>query len=189
MENFWAYCLLKFEQELSAQQYNTWIKPLKARVNGEAVQIVAPNKFVMQWVKSKFFNRIATIANELSPSAIVELIVDSSEQAATVSGQTHAKSQPPAESTVESAITAAATQKTKNPSAAVHPPNILKTKKTVVSTTVSCLIITSQAAPTSWHGQLPFRWPAIPARHITHCLFTVESAWVKHICYKRLVMS
>jgi chromosomal replication initiator protein len=114
MENFWAYCLLKFEQELSAQQYNTWIKPLKARVNGEAVQIVAPNKFVMQWVKSKFFNRIATIANELSPSAIVELIVDSSEQAAIVSGQTLAKSPQTAKSTVESAITAAATQKTNN---------------------------------------------------------------------------
>lgn len=78
MENFWAHCLLKFEQELSAQQYNTWIKPLKARVNGHAVQIVAPNKFVMQWVKSKFFNRIETIAQELSNTAVVELIVDSS---------------------------------------------------------------------------------------------------------------
>lgn len=78
MENFWAHCLLKFEQELSAQQYNTWIKPLKARVNNQAVQIVAPNKFVMQWVKSKFFTRIETIARELSPSAVVELIVDSS---------------------------------------------------------------------------------------------------------------
>ncbi|MGP1716781.1 MAG: chromosomal replication initiator protein DnaA [Methylophilus sp.] len=78
MENFWAHCLLKFEQELSAQQYNTWIKPLRARVNGQAVQIVAPNKFVMQWVKSKFFNRIETIALELSNTVVVELIVDSS---------------------------------------------------------------------------------------------------------------
>jgi chromosomal replication initiator protein len=78
MENFWAHCLLKFEQELSAQQYNTWIKPLRARVNGQAVQIVAPNKFVMQWVKSKFFNRIESIAQELSNSVVVELIVDSS---------------------------------------------------------------------------------------------------------------
>lgn len=135
MENFWAYCLLKFEQELSAQQYNTWIKPLKARVNGEAVQIVAPNKFVMQWVKSKFFNRIATIANELSPSAIVELIVDSSEQAATVSGQTHSKPQPPVESTVESAITAATTQKTnsrvidKKPVSSRAPAKHLKNEK------------------------------------------------------------
>lgn len=76
MENFWSYCLLKFEKELSAQQYNTWIKPLKARVDGHAVQIIAPNKFVMQWVKNKFYTRITTMANELSPVVIVELIVD-----------------------------------------------------------------------------------------------------------------
>lgn len=109
MENFWAYCLLKFEKELSAQQYNTWIKPLKARVNGEAVQIVAPNKFVMQWVKSKFFTRIATIASELSPSAVVELIVDASEQAAPAPSATPIKTAPAAQSPVE-AVVAAATQ-------------------------------------------------------------------------------
>jgi chromosomal replication initiator protein len=109
MENFWAYCLLKFEKELSAQQYNTWIKPLKARVNGEAVQIVAPNKFVMQWVKSKFFNRIATIATELSPSAVVELIVDTSEQAAPAPSVAPIKTAPSAQSPVE-AVVAAATQ-------------------------------------------------------------------------------
>ena len=79
MENFWAHCLLRFEQELSAQQYNTWIKPLKARVNGQSVQIIAPNKFVMQWVKSKFFNRIESMAHGLSQTATVELIVDDSE--------------------------------------------------------------------------------------------------------------
>ncbi|HCU84919.1 MAG TPA: chromosomal replication initiator protein DnaA [Methylophilus sp.] len=109
MENFWAYCLLKFEKELSAQQYNTWIKPLKARVNGEAVQIVAPNKFVMQWVKSKFFTRIATIATELSPSAVVELIVDTSEQAAPAPSAAPIKTAPSAQSPVE-AVVAAATQ-------------------------------------------------------------------------------
>lgn len=78
MEHFWANCLLKFEQELSAQQYNTWIKPLKARVNGETVHIIAPNKFVMQWVKTKFFSRIETIALSISDNAIVELIVEQS---------------------------------------------------------------------------------------------------------------
>ncbi|WP_029147654.1 chromosomal replication initiator protein DnaA [Methylophilus sp. 5] len=106
MENFWAYCLLKFEKELSAQQYNTWIKPLKARVNGEAVQIVAPNKFVMQWVKSKFFTRIATIATELSPTAVVELIVDTSEQAAPTPTVAATKPQPSAQQSVEAMVEA-----------------------------------------------------------------------------------
>lgn len=112
MENFWAYCLLKFEKELSAQQYNTWIKPLKARVNGDAVQIVAPNKFVMQWVKSKFFTRIEAIATELSTTAVLELIVDSSEQISTAEPQ--AKKIP-------SQSTAEADAKLNNPTATIKP--------------------------------------------------------------------
>jgi len=112
MENFWAYCLLKFEKELSAQQYNTWIKPLKARVNGDAVQIVAPNKFVMQWVKSKFFSRIEAIATELSTTAVLELIVDSSEQISTAEPQ--AKKIP-------SQPTAEADAKLHNPTATIKP--------------------------------------------------------------------
>lgn len=110
MENFWAYCLLKFEQELSAQQYNTWIKPLKARINGESVQIVAPNKFVMQWVKSKFFSRIETIATELSPTAILELIVDSSESLAPAAPTVVNKAVSVSENPVEAAIATAPTK-------------------------------------------------------------------------------
>jgi chromosomal replication initiator protein len=132
MENFWAYCLLKFEQELSAQQYNTWIKPLKARVKGDAVQIVAPNKFVMQWVKSKFFNRIETIAHELSPSAILELIVDSSEQATPVAATV--KPQPVSEHPVEAVVAATAQKNTakvidKKPVSNRAPAKHLKSEK------------------------------------------------------------
>lgn len=105
MENFWAHCLLRFEQELSAQQYNTWIKPLKARVNGQSVQIIAPNKFVMQWVKSKFFNRIESLALELSQSAVVELIVDHTERAATsVAPPVKAQPNTPVEAVIAQAL-------------------------------------------------------------------------------------
>lgn len=48
MENFWPACLSKFQKELSAQQFNTWIKPLQTEVHGDAVRILAPNRFVMQ---------------------------------------------------------------------------------------------------------------------------------------------
>ncbi len=119
MENFWAYCLLKFEQELSAQQYNTWIKPLKARINGESVQIVAPNKFVMQWVKSKFFSRIETIATELSPTAILELIVDSSESLAPAAPTVVNKAVSVSENPVEAAIATAPTKTVTKPN---RPP-------------------------------------------------------------------
>ena len=65
MENFWSTCLSRFEQELSKQQYNTWIKPLVAEVNGNELRLVAPNRFVLQWVKDRFNKNIEQFAREL----------------------------------------------------------------------------------------------------------------------------
>ena len=67
MEKFWSTCLSRFEQELSTQQFNTWIKPLQMEVRDDALRILAPNKFVQQWVKERFLSKIETIAAELLP--------------------------------------------------------------------------------------------------------------------------
>ena len=65
MENFWPTCLSRFEQELSTQQFNTWIKPLRSEIEGNAIRLLAPNRFVMQWVKERFLKKIEQLANEL----------------------------------------------------------------------------------------------------------------------------
>lgn len=65
METFWPTCLNRFEQELSTQQFNTWIKPLQAEVVGNALRLVAPNRFVMQWVKERFLKKIEQFAHDL----------------------------------------------------------------------------------------------------------------------------
>lgn len=65
MENFWPSCLSRFEQELSKQQFNTWIKPLIAEVNGNVLRLVAPNRFVLQWVKDRFNKKIEQFARDL----------------------------------------------------------------------------------------------------------------------------
>lgn len=64
MNNFWSACLSQFEKELPAQQFKTWIKPLKFDVDQDLLRLLAPNRFVMQWVKDKFFTRIEEIAVE-----------------------------------------------------------------------------------------------------------------------------
>ena len=51
MSGFWATCLSQFELELPAQQFNTWIRPL--RLEGEndlsnGLRLIAPNG-VMCW--------------------------------------------------------------------------------------------------------------------------------------------
>ena len=76
MDNFWPTCLSRFEQELSAQQFNTWIKPLKTEINENAIRVLAPNKFVQQWVKERFLGKIETIAAELLPhNTVIEISI------------------------------------------------------------------------------------------------------------------
>jgi chromosomal replication initiator protein len=76
MEDFWPTCLSRFEKELSAQQFNTWIKPLEMQIGENAIRLLAPNKFVQQWVKDKFWTKIEAIAAELLPKDIlVELSI------------------------------------------------------------------------------------------------------------------
>lgn len=62
MAGFWESCLQRFEQELPAQQFNTWIKPL--RLEGEAsaldegLRLIAPNGFILKWVRDRYLSRI-----------------------------------------------------------------------------------------------------------------------------------
>lgn len=79
MENFWSICLGRFKQELSAQQYNTWIKPLRCEILGNELRLVAPNRFVLQWVKDRFLGKIEQIGREIfdQPVAIELALIDS----------------------------------------------------------------------------------------------------------------
>lgn len=70
MENFWPTCLSRLEKELSTQQFNTWIKPLQSQTEGNALRLLAPNRFVMQWVKERFLKKIEQFADELQLSNI-----------------------------------------------------------------------------------------------------------------------
>ena len=62
MNSFWRYCLSHFEKELPAQQFTTWIKPLKVQVEGDTLTLIAPNRFVLQWIRDKFYLRIQELA-------------------------------------------------------------------------------------------------------------------------------
>lgn len=64
MEGFWQLCLGRFQQELPHQQFNTWIKPLRVENDGDAFRIIAPNRFVMQWIKDRFLGRIEVMGEE-----------------------------------------------------------------------------------------------------------------------------
>ena len=60
--SFWPTCLEAFQRELTPQQFNTWIRPLRLEHSGEGLVLIAPNRFVLQWVKERFAGRIEELA-------------------------------------------------------------------------------------------------------------------------------
>ncbi|MBL8419567.1 MAG: chromosomal replication initiator protein DnaA [Dechloromonas sp.] len=80
MGGFWESCLQRFEQELPMQQFNTWIKPL--RLEGESqpcegLRLVAPNGFIMKWVRERYMTRIQDYCQSYFGEAVtIALIID-----------------------------------------------------------------------------------------------------------------
>ena len=60
---FWHRCSEQLEKELSAQQFNTWIRPLQVIEDDSHVKLLAPNRFVLDWVKNHY---LESIQNHLS---------------------------------------------------------------------------------------------------------------------------
>ena len=66
MQNLWDACLRRLEQELPAQQFNTWIRPLapEAGAGADTLVLAAPNRFVLELVRERFIARIERLAAE-----------------------------------------------------------------------------------------------------------------------------
>ncbi|WP_306605310.1 chromosomal replication initiator protein DnaA [Azonexus sp.] len=87
MSGFWESCLQRFEQELPAQQFNTWIKPL--RLEGEStaledgLRLIAPNGFILKWVRDRYLSRIEEYAQAyFSAPIVVALVIGSNKPVA-----------------------------------------------------------------------------------------------------------
>ena len=66
MQNLWDACLRRLEQELPAQQFNTWIRPLspESAAESDTLTLAAPNRFVLELVRERFAKRIEKLASE-----------------------------------------------------------------------------------------------------------------------------
>ena len=64
--SLWQQCVARLETEVPEQQLNTWIRPLHAIEDADSLRLLAPNRFVMDWVKDNFFDRINETAHQLS---------------------------------------------------------------------------------------------------------------------------
>lgn len=61
MSSIWDYCLKKLEEEIPGQQLNTWIRPLQAVEEQSVLKLLAPNRFVLDWVEEHFLSKIKDV--------------------------------------------------------------------------------------------------------------------------------
>ena len=69
---FWSECTEKLEAKLSQEEFNTWIKPLKADIKESNLEITAPNDFVLTYVKENLGQIIENLVNKSNESLIVK---------------------------------------------------------------------------------------------------------------------
>jgi len=68
LNSIWKQCITCLEGEISEQQLNTWILPLQAEQELNTLKLLAPNRFVMDWVRKHFLDRIYELATSLYES-------------------------------------------------------------------------------------------------------------------------
>ena len=89
LEVVWASCTKQLSSELPAQQFNTWIRPLRAQLFigdvdapelPQRVQLIAPNRFIEDWVKNKFLTRIAELFAQFDAGQCTVAVVAQAEK-------------------------------------------------------------------------------------------------------------
>ena len=69
MSSIWDNCLVKLENEIANADFSTWIRPLQAIENEREIKLLAPNRFVLDWVKQHYYAKIKETVDEFSDGA------------------------------------------------------------------------------------------------------------------------
>jgi len=84
--SLWQKCLDKLQSEFTAQKFNTWFRPLQAESSNGVLTLLAPNRFVIDYIREHFFDRIGSLVSELGHGEIqsINLEIGASKKAQAV---------------------------------------------------------------------------------------------------------
>jgi chromosomal replication initiator protein len=75
-ESLWNRCLRVLESELPEQQFNTWVRPLQAIQRDGELRLLAPNRYVIEWLGQNSLPRIKELVRAFSEEPIPEVVLD-----------------------------------------------------------------------------------------------------------------
>ena len=64
------------EEEYPAQQFNTWLRPLQAECQDANLILLAPNRFVVDWVRKHFYERIKELVVQVAGDLITTVTLE-----------------------------------------------------------------------------------------------------------------
>lgn len=70
MSSIWDNCLAKLENEITTSDFSTWIRPLQAIESDGQIKLLAPNRFVLDWVKQHYFTKLLSSIDEFSNGSL-----------------------------------------------------------------------------------------------------------------------
>ncbi|HBA64843.1 MAG TPA: chromosomal replication initiator protein DnaA [Methylococcaceae bacterium] len=70
MSALWNNCLAKLENEISSSEFSTWIRPLQAIETDGQIKLLAPNRFVLDWVKEHHLSKLEEAIQQFSNGSL-----------------------------------------------------------------------------------------------------------------------
>ncbi|MEI8055648.1 MAG: chromosomal replication initiator protein DnaA [bacterium] len=62
---FWQQCLERLQDDLPTKQFDTWIRPLQVEVTEDALVLLAPNNFVLDYIQDNFLVKITALLQDI----------------------------------------------------------------------------------------------------------------------------
>ena len=83
VDSIWSSCLRRLSEELAADEFHAWIRPLQPRFTDGHLELLAPNRYVRERVEDDYLLRIAELVAEIDEEGRldgVDLVVGSRER-------------------------------------------------------------------------------------------------------------
>jgi chromosomal replication initiator protein len=74
-ENPWQHCLNRLRDTIPLQQFNTWLRPLKAEMGDFGLVLTAPNRFIRDFVEEKYSANINEYLSEVLTPGMAQVLV------------------------------------------------------------------------------------------------------------------
>ena len=75
-QQLWNNCLERIQADVTESDFNTWIRPLDAELDGSVLTIFSPNQFVADWLKANLAKQLLdTVQHFLGANYNIDIVI------------------------------------------------------------------------------------------------------------------